>query len=51
MKKALGWILLILVLFYIGNQPTEAADLARGIGDGLAEVFHNIAIFLRRLAT
>jgi hypothetical protein len=51
MKKALGWILLILVIFYISTQPGDAADIARGIGDGLAEVFRNLGTFVRELTT
>nr|WP_296071134.1 hypothetical protein [uncultured Actinoplanes sp.] len=50
MKKALGWILLILLIFYIGTNPGPAADIARGLGDGIAEVFRNIGVFLRNLA-
>ena len=51
MKKALGWILLILLIFYIGTNPGPAADIARGLGDGMAEVFRNIGTFLRELST
>ena len=51
MKKALGWILLILLIFYIGTNPGPAADIARGLGDGIAEVFRNVGTFLRELAT
>ena len=50
MKKAAGWILLALVLFYIGTNPGPAADIARGIGDGFAEVFRNVGVFLRELS-
>jgi hypothetical protein len=50
MKKALGWILLILLIFYIGTNPGPAADIARSLGDGIAEVFRNIGVFLRNLA-
>jgi hypothetical protein len=51
MKKALGWILLVLLIFYIGTNPGPAADIARGLGDGFAEVFRNIGVFLRELTT
>jgi len=50
MKKAVGWIVLILVIFYIGTNPGPAADIAQGIGDGVAEVFRNIGIFFSDLA-
>lgn len=51
MKKALGWIVLILVIFYIGTNPGDAAQIARGLGDGIAEVFRNVGVFFRELAT
>ncbi|GIE95077.1 hypothetical protein [Paractinoplanes rishiriensis] len=51
MKKALGWILLILVIFYIGTNPGPAADIAHGLGDGMSEIFRNIGTFLRELST
>jgi hypothetical protein len=50
MKKAVGWIVLALVVFYIGTNPGPAADIARGIGDGVAEVFRNIGTFFAELA-
>jgi len=50
MKKAVGWIVLALVIFYIGTNPGPAADIARGIGDGVAEVFRNIGVFFSELA-
>ena len=51
MKKAVGWIVLILVIYYIGTNPGPAADIADGIGDGVAEVFRNIGVFFSDLAT
>ena len=51
MKKALGWIVLVLVIFYIGTNPGPAADIAHGIGDGLAQVFRNVGVFLKNLST
>jgi hypothetical protein len=50
MKKAVGWIVLALVIFYIGTNPGPAADIARSIGDGIAEVFRNIGTFFSELA-
>jgi hypothetical protein len=49
-KKVIGWIVLILVIFYIGTNPGPAADIAQGIGSGIAEVFRNIGIFFSNLA-
>jgi hypothetical protein len=50
-KKAIGWIVLILVIFYIGTNPGPAADIAQGIGSGIASMFRNIGIFFSNLAS
>jgi hypothetical protein len=51
MKKVLGWILLILLIFYIGTNPGPASDIAQGIGDGIATVFRNVGTFFSELAS
>ena len=51
MKKAIGWILLILVIFYIGTSPGPAADIAQSIGNGIAEAFRGIGTFFHDLTT
>ena len=51
MKKAVGWIALALLIFYVGTQPGEAADIARGLGNGVGNVFTNVATFFKELAT
>ena len=51
MKKVLGWAVVVLLIFYIGTNPGPAADIARGIGDGIAEVFRNIGTFFSELAS
>jgi hypothetical protein len=51
MKKALGWILLALVIFYIGTNPGPAADTFRELGSGIADVFRNIGTFFSELTT
>ncbi|GGN44380.1 hypothetical protein FHR83_004495 [Actinoplanes campanulatus] len=50
MKKILGWILLFLLIFWIGNDPAGAADVARSIGQGIADIFTNIGTFFVELA-
>jgi hypothetical protein len=50
MKKVIGWIVLALVIFYIGTNPGPAADLAQSIGDGIAEIFRNVGVFFSNLA-
>ncbi|BFU44463.1 hypothetical protein [Krasilnikovia sp. MM14-A1004] len=51
MKKLIGWTALILVVFYIGTNPGPAADIAQGIGNGMANIFHNIGVFVSDLAS
>jgi hypothetical protein len=51
MKKIVGWILLILLIFYIGTNPGPAADIAQSIGSGLAQAFRNIGVFFSNLVT
>ncbi|WP_198028880.1 hypothetical protein [Actinoplanes sp. N902-109] len=50
MKKIVGWIVLILVIFYIGTNPGPASDIAQGIGDNIAEMFRGIGTFFSNLA-
>ena len=50
MKKVLGWVLLILLIFYIGTNPGPASDIAQGIGSGVANVFRNVGTFFSELA-
>ncbi|GAA1609542.1 hypothetical protein [Actinoplanes couchii] len=49
MKKILGWILLFLLVFWIGTNPGPAAETARGIGAGVAAIFGNIGTFFTEL--
>ena len=51
MKKALGWFLLILLIFYIGTNPGPAAEAAQSLGDGVANAFRGIGTFFHDLAT
>jgi hypothetical protein len=51
MKKAVGWIVLILVIFYIGTNPGPAADIAASVGSGIANIFRNIGVFFSNLAS
>jgi hypothetical protein len=50
MKKAIGWIVLFLVIYYIGTNPGPAADIAAGVGSGIADIFRNIGVFFSNLA-
>ena len=51
MKKVLGWVVLILLVFYIGTNPGPAADIAQSLGSGIADVFRNIGVFFSNLAS
>ena len=51
MKKIIGWIVLILLIFYIGTHPGPAATVARSLASGIGGVFRNIGVFLRDIAT
>jgi hypothetical protein len=51
MKKAVGWIVLILVIFYIGTNPGPAAEITESIGDGIADMFRGIGTFFSELAS
>ena len=51
MKKAIPWILLALIIFYIGTEPGPASDVAKSLGDLLAEIFRNVGTFFRELLT
>jgi hypothetical protein len=50
MKKVIGWIVLVLIIFYIGTNPGPAADIAQRIGSGIANIFRNIGVFFSHLA-
>jgi hypothetical protein len=50
MKKVLGWVLLFLLVFWIGTNPGPAAEVARSIGDGIGDIFSNIGTFFVELA-
>ncbi|MCW2137755.1 hypothetical protein BXY51_002298 [Actinoplanes cyaneus] len=49
-KKVLGWVLLFLLVFWIGTNPGPAADVARSIADGVAQIFTNIGTFFVNLS-
>ena len=49
MKKVLGWILVFLLVFWIGTNPAPAAEVARGLGQGVADIFSNIGTFFTEL--
>jgi hypothetical protein len=50
MKKVIGWVVLILVVFYIGTNPGPAADITASVGHGIANAFRNIGVFFSTLA-
>ena len=50
MKKVGGWVLVFLLVFWIGTNPVPAAEVARSLGDGVAQIFSNIGTFFSDLA-
>lgn len=50
LKKALPWLVLALVLFYIIRNPTGSAHFGRSVGSGLAHAASAIAQFFTSLA-
>jgi hypothetical protein len=51
MKKIVGWVVLALLIFYIGTNPGPAATIATNIGHGIAGVFRNIGVFFSNLTS
>ena len=50
MKKVIGWVVVALLVFYIGTRPGQAADIAEGVGSTVANIFRNIGVFFADLA-
>ena len=50
MKKVIGWVVLALLVFYIGTNPGQAADLTETIASRIAGIFRNIGVFFSNLA-
>ena len=51
MKKIIGWVLLVLLIFYIGTNPRPAADITKGIASGFADAFRNVGVFFSDLVS
>ncbi len=49
-KKALFWLIVGFVIFYIATQPREAAGLVRVILGMIVELFSAIMVFFTALA-
>ena len=46
MKKALSWVGVAFLVFYIVTQPGDAADLLRSLGDGLRDIATGFGTFI-----
>ena len=43
-------MVLLFIFFFIIQNPTDAADIARNIGHGIAHMFSQLSEFMRRVA-
>lgn len=46
MQKALGWICVAFLVFYVVTQPGDAANLLRSLGDGLRDIATGFGTFV-----
>ena len=46
MKKALSWIAVAFLVFYIVTQPGDAANLLRSLGEGLRDIATGFGTFV-----
>ena len=49
MKNVVGWLVVIFVVFFIVTQPSQAANIAHNIWDGIVNIFHGIGDFISSL--
>jgi hypothetical protein len=49
LNKVIGWLLLIFVVFFIVTQPSQAADIAHSLWNGIVNIFHGIGDFVSNL--
>jgi hypothetical protein len=45
-KKALGWVVVAFLAFYVVTQPADAANLLRSLGDGLRDIATGFGTFV-----
>jgi hypothetical protein len=50
-KRFFGIVLVLFIFFFIIQNPTDAANIAKDIWNGLVHVFDQLATFMRNLAT
>ena len=48
-KKVVGWLVLIFVVFFIVTQPSQAANIAHDLWNGVVNIFHGISDFVSSL--
>lgn len=48
-KKVVGIVFVIFVIFFIVQSPSDAADVARHIGHGMAHMFDRLSEFVKNV--
>jgi hypothetical protein len=48
-KKVVGWLVVIFVVFFIVTQPSQAANIAHDLWNGIINIFHGIGDFISSL--
>jgi hypothetical protein len=48
-KKIAGWLILVLVIFYVVSNPVAAATTVKNIGAGLGNIAAGIGDFFARV--
>lgn len=49
-KKALGWLIVAFVVFFILSSPTEAGGVVQSAFDGIETAANQLAEFVKSLA-
>ena len=49
MKNVILWLVVIFVVFFIVTQPSEAANIAHSLWNGIVNIFHGIGDFVSSL--
>jgi hypothetical protein len=50
-KKIVGWVIVILLIFYVVRNPTGAAAAVKSVGAWIAELAAGIGDFFTRLVS
>lgn len=48
-RRIIGWLVLLFIIFFILTQPATAASLLRSVGNGVADAVSALAAFFQSL--